>query len=62
MSTYGPHADVLKEEALNLAATARERFDQGRVKLQESIANEPARALAVALGLGVLVGWWIKRR
>jgi hypothetical protein len=57
-----PDLDVLKEQALVYAAAARERLAEGREKLRESIVNEPARALAIALGVGVVLGWLIKRR
>jgi hypothetical protein len=62
VATYGPQAEALKEEALVVAATARERFAEERENLQESIVNNPARALGVALGVGVVLGWLIKRQ
>jgi len=61
-SNYGPQIDEIKEQALNYAATARERLLEGRDKAREYIVNEPARALGIALGVGVLLGWLIKRR
>jgi ElaB/YqjD/DUF883 family membrane-anchored ribosome-binding protein len=61
-SSYGPQLDELKEQALVYAATARERLAEGSEKVREYIANEPARALGIALGVGVLLGWLIKRR
>jgi len=54
--------DQLKEQALIYAATARERLAEGREQIREYIVNEPARALGIALGVGVLLGWLIKRR
>lgn len=59
---YGPQAEELKEKALEYAATARERLAEGSGKLKEYVVREPARALGIALGLGVLLGWMIKRR
>jgi len=59
---YGPQLDEFKEQALVYAATARERLVEGREKVREYIVNEPARALGIALGVGVLLGWLIKRR
>jgi len=61
-SSYGPQLDELKEQALVYTATARERLAEGSEKVREYIANEPARALGIALGVGVLLGWLIKRR
>jgi ElaB/YqjD/DUF883 family membrane-anchored ribosome-binding protein len=61
-SNYEPQLDELKEQALIYAATARERLAEGRDKIREYIVNEPARALGIALGVGVLLGWLIKRR
>jgi hypothetical protein len=62
LATYGPQAEALNEEALVVAAAARERFAEEREKLRESIVNNPAQALGVALGLGAVLGWLIKRR
>jgi len=61
-ASYGPQLDGIKEQALNYAAVARERMLEGRDKAREYIVNEPARALGIALGVGVLLGWLIKRR
>ncbi len=61
-SALGPQADELKERALEYAASAREMLSGGTDKVKEYVVKEPARALGVALGLGVLLGWLIKRR
>jgi len=61
-SNYGPQLDEMKEQALIYAASARERLAEGREKVRDYIVNEPARALGIALGVGVLLGWLIKRR
>lgn len=61
-SSYGPQLDEMKEQALIYAASARERLAEGREKVRDYIVNEPARALGIALGVGVLLGWLIKRR
>ena len=61
-SALGPQADELKERALVYAASAREMLSDGTDKLKDFVIKEPARALGVALGLGVLLGWLIKRR
>ena len=52
----------IKERALELAATAREQMAGGTKGLREYIVKEPTRALGIALVLGVIVGWLIKRR
>ncbi len=60
----GPGARVgeVKERALDFAATARERISGGTQGLKDYIVKEPTRALGIALGMGVLLGWLIKRR
>jgi len=59
---YGPQLEELKERGLEYAAVARERFSEGSDAVKDYVTREPARALAVALGVGVLLGWLIKRR
>ncbi len=61
-SGWGPEADELKEMALQYAAVARERLAEGTERVKEYVVQQPTRALGIALGLGVLVGWMIKRR
>jgi hypothetical protein len=61
-SQFGPQAEQIKEKALELAATARERLAQGGDAVREFTIRQPARALGLALGMGVLLGWLIKRR
>lgn len=61
-ANYGPQAEELKEKALEYAATARERLFEGSGRLKDYVVKEPARALGIALGVGVLLGWMIKRR
>ncbi len=52
----------IKERALDLAATAKERLAGGTKTLRDYIVKQPVRALGIALGMGVLLGWLIKRR
>ena len=59
---YGPQAEQIKEMALEYAATARERLAVGGERVKDYVVKEPARALGIALGVGVLLGWMIKRR
>ncbi len=53
---------ALMEQVLQYAAAAREQIADGSERVREYVAKEPARALGVALGVGVLIGWLIKRR
>jgi ElaB/YqjD/DUF883 family membrane-anchored ribosome-binding protein len=52
----------VKEKALEMAATAREHFLGGTHLLRQYIVKEPTRALGIAVGMGVILGWLIKRR
>jgi len=61
-SGLGVRADDVKERALDFAATAREQFSGATGSLRGYIVKEPTRALGIALGMGVLLGWLIKRR
>ncbi len=58
----GPQADQLQEQAMILAATAKEKWDEGREVARNFILEKPLQALGVAIGMGVLLGWLIKRR
>jgi len=54
--------DDVKEKVLELTATAREQLSFGTQFLRDSIVKQPVRALGIALGMGVILGWLIKRR
>jgi ElaB/YqjD/DUF883 family membrane-anchored ribosome-binding protein len=58
----GSQAEQLKEKALELSATAREGLSRGAHAIREFTIGQPAKALGLALGMGVLLGWLIKRR
>jgi len=58
----GLQFEEIKEMALEYAATAREQWAEGNKMVRDYMAKEPLRALGIALGLGVFLGWWIKRR
>lgn len=58
----GTQAEELKETALVYAAAAREQLAEGSETIKRYIINQPVRALGIALGVGVLLGWLIKRR
>ncbi len=61
-SGAGARAGELKARALDAAASAREKLSGGSRTLRDYIIKEPTRALGIALGVGVLLGWLIKRR
>lgn len=51
-----------RESALDMTATAREGLAKGQEFVREYTLREPAKALGFALGMGVFLGWLIKRR
>jgi hypothetical protein len=57
-----PGAEDWRESALGYAAAVRERLALGGERIKDFVAREPVKALGIALGLGVVVGWMIKRR
>jgi len=59
---YADQAEELKAKALEYAANAQTRFQEGSEFVKSYITKEPVRALGIALGVGVVVGWLIKRR
>jgi hypothetical protein len=59
---FAAQAELLKEKAIDAAAVARERLLEGSHAIKEYTVKQPAKALAIALGAGVLLGWIIKRR
>jgi ElaB/YqjD/DUF883 family membrane-anchored ribosome-binding protein len=61
-SSFGSTAEVAKEKALDFAAAAKERLNFGGQAIKSYTIEQPARALGLALGMGVLLGWLIKRR
>jgi len=58
----GPQAEEIKERMLEATAAARERMGEGLQALRGFVTEKPAQALGLALGMGVLLGWLIKRR
>jgi ElaB/YqjD/DUF883 family membrane-anchored ribosome-binding protein len=59
---YADQAEEMKARALEYAEMARERFSEGSEFVKDYVTKQPARALGIALGLGVALGWLIKRR
>ena len=60
--TYGDQAEEMQALALEYMGSARERISEGTALVKDYVAKQPARALGLALGMGVLLGWLIKRR
>jgi ElaB/YqjD/DUF883 family membrane-anchored ribosome-binding protein len=62
--TQGVEAGLgdLKERVLEVSATVSEKLSGGTQILRDYIVKEPTRALGIAVGMGVLLGWLIKRR
>jgi ElaB/YqjD/DUF883 family membrane-anchored ribosome-binding protein len=52
----------VQERALEVMATAKESLLGGTRTIKDYINKQPARAVGIALGLGVVLGWVIKRR
>ena len=61
-SKVDPPQEGFPGKAREVLAEARERFSKGAGTLQDSITEKPVRALSLAFGMGVLLGWLIKRR
>jgi len=61
-SGYADQAEELKARAAEYAEAARVRLAEGSGFVKDYVNREPARALGIALGLGVVLGWLIKRR
>jgi ElaB/YqjD/DUF883 family membrane-anchored ribosome-binding protein len=57
-----PQFEQLRDKTLELAAVAREKLGQGSDALRDYTIRQPTRAIGIALGMGVLLGWLIKRR
>ena len=54
--------DELKETAREYAEIARSRIGKVSESVKAYTVREPVRALGVAFGLGVFLGWMIRRR
>ncbi len=59
---FADQAEELKAQALEYAVTAQAKFSEGSELLKTYVTKQPARALGIALGVGVVLGWLIKRR
>jgi len=61
-AALGPEVDALKEKALDFAASAKEGLAIGSEAVKDFTIKQPAKALGIALGMGVALGWLLKRR
>jgi len=59
---FGDQAEEMKARVLELASSAREQLAHGSEFVKDYVNKQPARALGIALGVGVVLGWLIKRR
>jgi ElaB/YqjD/DUF883 family membrane-anchored ribosome-binding protein len=62
LTSLGSRTEALKEQTLELAAVAREKLAGGGAWVKDYATKEPVKALGIALGVGVFLGWLIKRR
>ena len=58
---FTPQLEEIRAMARQDVAVARERLAEGRDMVREYVAREPVKALGVALCIGVVLGWLIKR-
>lgn len=57
-----PEAIDFKQDAADLLAMTRKTLGPAGEAICSYTKRQPAMALGVALGLGILLGWTIKRR
>ncbi len=58
---FAPQLDEIKAMARQDVAVARERLADGRAIVTDYVTREPVKALGIALFVGVVLGWLIKR-
>ncbi len=58
---FTPQLEDIRAMARQDVAVARERLAEGRAKLGDFVVREPVKALGIALCIGVVLGWLIKR-
>ena len=59
---FTPQLDEIKAMAHQDVAVARERLAEGRAIVRDYLVREPVKALGIALCIGVVLGWLIRRR
>jgi ElaB/YqjD/DUF883 family membrane-anchored ribosome-binding protein len=60
-SEFTPQLDEIRAMAAQDVAVARERLAEGRALVTDFVTREPVKALGIALCVGVVLGWLIKR-
>ncbi len=60
-SEFTPQLDDIKAMVRQDVAAARERLADGRAIVADYVTREPVKALGIALCVGVVLGWLIKR-
>jgi ElaB/YqjD/DUF883 family membrane-anchored ribosome-binding protein len=58
---FTPQMDEIRAMARQDVAVARERLADGRAMVTDYVTREPVKALGIALFVGVVLGWLIKR-
>lgn len=58
---FTPQLEEIRAMARQDVAVARERLAEGRDMVRGYVARAPVKALGIALGIGVILGWLIKR-
>src|SRR5271166_1175661 len=58
---FTPQLEEIRAMARQDVAVARERLAEGRDMVRGYVAREPVKALGIALGIGVILGWLIRR-
>ena len=56
---FTDQAEELKARAFEYAETARARLAEGSNLLKDYVTKQPVRAVGIALGVGVVLGWLI---
>jgi ElaB/YqjD/DUF883 family membrane-anchored ribosome-binding protein len=58
---FTPQLEEIKAMARQDVAVARERLADGSAIVRDYLVREPVKALGIALCVGVVLGWLIKR-
>jgi ElaB/YqjD/DUF883 family membrane-anchored ribosome-binding protein len=58
---FTPQLDEIKAMARQDVAVARERLAERSAFVTDYVAKEPVKALGIALCVGVVLGWLIRR-
>jgi ElaB/YqjD/DUF883 family membrane-anchored ribosome-binding protein len=58
---FTPQLEDIKAMARQDVAVARERLAERSEILRDYVAREPVKALGIALCIGVVLGWLIRR-